>query len=272
VELTAKRYKGGGGFRRALSTRRGTILVAGACTAMAAAVLLFAASRYRESVNASGQPQTVLVATSVIQKGTPGSVISTGGMFRSERIVAKQVSAGAIADAAALRGKVAATDINPGQQLTLGLFTTGGGYGSQLAPDQRVMSVPLDASHGLAGVLHGGDRVDVYAGVNASLSGGGSSASANAAVRLLLSNVPVLAVGQNNGSGVGGGNGVSAQSDVVLKVSARDAGALAFAADNGKVWLVLRGPNAKDPKTQTQALYTINSLLLGSKPISAGKP
>jgi Flp pilus assembly protein CpaB len=63
---------------------------------------------------------------------------------------------------------------------------------------------------------------------------------------------------------------VNGESDVVLKVKADDAGALAFAADNGKIWLVLRGANATGPDVQRQVTYTVNSLLLGSKSSQAG--
>ncbi|HWF51587.1 MAG TPA: Flp pilus assembly protein CpaB [Solirubrobacteraceae bacterium] len=268
MELTRKSY-GSGGFRKLLSTRHGTALIAVACTIVAAGILLFAASRYRHSVNAQGQPVTVLVATSVIQKGTPGSVISSGGMFRSEQIVAKQASSGAIADAAALQGKVAASDINPGQELTVSDFSGGTGYVSDLAPDQRAISIPLDASHGLNGVVKAGDRVDVYAGLSTTVGGNSTGVS----LRLLDANIAVLAVGENaSGTGVGSGSGVTTESDIILKVNASQAGALAFASDNGKVWLILRGANAVEPQHQQQELYTINSLLLGSRPaITGGK-
>jgi Flp pilus assembly protein CpaB len=240
---------------------------------VAAGVLLFAASKYRHSVDAKGQPETVLVATSVIQKGTPGNVISDQLMFRPEQILTKQVSSGAIADATALRGKVAATDISPGQQLTVSDFSGGSGFVSDLAPTQRAISIPLDASHGLSGVVKAGDRVDVYAGVDANVNHGNQSAAASVALRLLVQNVPVLAVNQNSSSGgLGGGGGVAATSDVVLKVAASEAGALAFASDNGKVWLVLRGANAVAPKNQKGAVYTVNSLLLGSKPVGGSTP
>ena len=42
---------------------RGTATVAVVCGLIAAAVLVFAMQRYRQSVNAGGQPETVLVAT-----------------------------------------------------------------------------------------------------------------------------------------------------------------------------------------------------------------
>ena len=263
MEVTERRYKGGGSLRRLLSTRRGTAIVAGACTVVAAAILALALASYRHSANATAQPETVFVASTLIQKGTSGNVISSGGMFRAERIAAKQVSAGAIADASMINGKVATADISPGQQLTLSDFAAGGEVISQLAPNERAISIPLDSSHGLGGVVHVGDRVDVYAGLDASVNKSASGASAGVALKLLLRNIPVLSVSSNSASGLGSSS-ASSQSNVVLKVKANDAGAIAFASDNGKVWLVLRGANATGPDVQSRVSYTVNSLLLGS--------
>jgi Flp pilus assembly protein CpaB len=246
-----------------MSTRRGTAIVAGLCTLVAGGILLVAAARYRHSVDATSQPESVLVASTLIQKGTPGDVVSSRDMFKPQRILQKQVSAGAIADASLIRGKVAATDIQPGQQLTLSDFTSGGGVITELAPDERAMSISLDTSHGLTGVLHAGDRVDVYAGVDGSVNKSSTGGTAGAALRLLRANVPVLSVNLNASSGLGA-SGVNSAADVVLKIKANDAGALAFAADYGKVWLVLRGANATGPNAQRQVTYTVNSLLSGS--------
>jgi Flp pilus assembly protein CpaB len=253
-----------------LSTRRGTGLVAGFCTLAAAAILGLALSSYRHSVATTPPPETVFVASTLIERGTSGDVISSGQMFRSERIAAKQVTAGAIADTSMIRGKVATADIRPGQQLTLSDFVAGDGIISQLAPNQRAISIPLDSSHGLTGVVHAGDRVDVYAGIDASVNQSTNGANAGAALKLLLRNVPVLSVSGNGGTGVGSA-GANSQSNVILKVNADDAGALAFASDNGKVWLVLRGANATGPDVQSRVTYTLNSLLLGSGG-NGGKP
>src|SRR3954447_23890982 len=92
MELTAKKYKGGGRLRKLLSTRQGTVLVAAACTLLAGGILLIAATRYRHSVDASAQPEMVFVASSLIQKGTPGDVISSQRLFHTQRILAKQVT------------------------------------------------------------------------------------------------------------------------------------------------------------------------------------
>jgi Flp pilus assembly protein CpaB len=245
----------GGGLQKLLATRRGTAIVAGICTALAAGILLFAALSYRSSVANNGQAETVLVAKNLIQKGTSGTVIASDNMFQTERIPAKQVTPGAVADVSALRGKVAASDINRGQQLTMSQFAASGGYPVQLGPDERAISVPLDTSHGLTNVLQAGDRVDIYVGLTQGLGGG--------QLRLVMTDVPVLAVQLNAGGGIGGG-GVGAQGDVLLKVSAADAGKLALGSDIGHVWLVLRGANATNPARQYE-LLTGNSLMLGAK-------
>jgi Flp pilus assembly protein CpaB len=268
MELTGNSYTSND-WRGLLSTRRGTVIIAIVCTLVAAGILAFAASRYRQSVQRSGGVQTVLVANGTILKGTSGDVVATQQLFHAQSIAVKHVSAGAIADTALLHGKVAVADISPGQQLTVGEFTASSGYASQLAPDERVISIPLDASHGLAGVAQAGDRVDVYAGLNLEGSAGGGSAGAS--LRLLVSNVPVLAVNQGSGSGLGSG-GAGQQADVVLKVKASDAGALAFASDHGKIWLVLRGPNAAEPSTQAKAIYNVQTLLRGPASSAEGKP
>jgi pilus assembly protein CpaB len=271
VEVTGKRYTTSGrSLRKLMATRRGTAIVAGVCTAVAAGVLLVAAVNYRHSVDLSGQPETVLVASTLIQKGTPGDIVSGQQMFKAERIVARQVTGGAIADASAIQGKVAAIDIRPGQQITLSEFTTGGGLMSELAPNQRAISVPVTTSEGLTGILHAGDRVDVYAVLGSSGSKAtGANSAAGSAVRLMLANVTVLEVNLNASNSIGG-NGVTAQSNVVLKVNANDAGSVAFAGENGGVWLALRGANATGPTVASTS--TLNSLLLGSNlPRSGGK-
>jgi Flp pilus assembly protein CpaB len=270
MELTGNRYTSND-WRGLLSTRRGTVIIAIVCTLVAAGILAYAASRYRQSVQHSAGVQTVLVANATILKGTSGDVVATQQLFHTQSIAVKNVSAGAVADTAVLHDQVAAADISPGQQLTLGEFTASGGYASQLAPDERVISIPLDASHGLAGVAQAGDRVDVYAGLNLEVSRSGEGGSAGASLRLLVSNVPVLAVDQGSGSGLGSG-GAGQQADVVLKVKASDAGALAFSSDHGKIWLVLRGPNAAEPNTQAKETYNVQTLLRGGASSTEGKP
>ena len=187
MELTSNRYRKD--WRRLLATRRATVLVGVACAVVAAGVLIAAMSSYRSSVSAGGNAETVLVATQTIPKNTSGAAIASQGLFRPTHIAAKQVTAGAIADAAAVQGKVAVHDIYPGEQLTAADFAAGGGLAASLAPSQRAMTVTLDAQHGMIGQLQDGDHVDVYAGVDLAQNTGGVN---RPVLRLLMSNVVVL--------------------------------------------------------------------------------
>jgi Flp pilus assembly protein CpaB len=263
VELTGKNYTRND-WRKLLATRRGTVIVAGVCALVAAGILLLAMNRYRHNVDTSGNQETVLVAGGLIQKGTSGGTIAAERLFTSQSVAVKQVSTGAIADTASLQGKVAAADIYPGQQLTSADFVAKGGLASELAPTQRAITISLDQAHGMVGQIQAGDHVDVYAGVNFEQRGGRSEP----ALRLLMTNIKVLRSASSSSGGLGGGGGTNATSDVTLDVSDTQTGALAYASDNGKVWLVLRPADATS-STSSPAV-TAQSLLLGGKPIGAG--
>ncbi len=252
-------------FHTLLSTRRGTITVAVVCAVIAAAIIVFAMHQYRKSVDASGQPETVFVANGVIQKGTAGDAIASQRLFAPTRLAEKQVSAGALADASFLHGKVAATTIYPGQQLTVSDFTASGGLAAQLAPNQRALSVPLDASHGMAAQISPGDHVDIYAGWYGS---GVNQQHGAGLLRLLIPNVLVLAETASSGGGIGG-NSTGGTTIFTLQVDDSQAGQVAYAADQAKLWLVLRPGNGSTP---SPAVVTGNSILAGTPtaPTSGG--
>lgn len=252
MEVTGNKYTRGD-WRKVLATRRGTVLVAAACALVAAAILIFAMQRYRHNVVSENNPATVFVASSLIQKGTSGDSIAAQQLFKPQSVAGKQLSSGAIADASQLRGKVATTDILPGEQLTTADFTGSGGLPAQLAPDQRAMTIPIDPSHGMIGQVQDGDHVDVYADLEP------HSAKGEPVVRLVLSNVPVIKAGSSGASGLGGSNQQNQLSNATLKVDAAQAGALAYASDNGKVWLVLRPADATATAPATVSLQSLLS-------------
>ena len=266
MELTGNKYAGGG-WRKLLATRRGTVLVATGCAIVAAGIIIFAMSSYRHNVNAENSPETVFVASGLIQKGTSGEAIASGQLFKPTSIATKQVSSGAIADAAQLHGKVATANIYPGQQLTSSDFTASGGIPSELGPIQRAMTITVDSAHGMVGQIHNGDHVDVYADLQ---SGSGETQQF---VRLLLANVPVLnAPSSASSNGFGSSNPSNQQSNVTLKVDSDQAGALAFASDNGKIWLVLRPANAiQAPGGSTVSVQSLASGSSAAAPAGSGR-
>jgi Flp pilus assembly protein CpaB len=262
MELTRSKY-GGRDWRTLLSSRRGTALVALACAVAAAAVVLVAMTHYRKSVVASGAPQTVLVATQLIHKGTSASVIAAEDLFKPDAIRTSQVSAGALTDASALHGKVAVADIYPGQQMTAADFTTGGALPTRIPPKDRAITLSLDSAHGMVGTIQTGDHVDVYAGLQLQVANG----QTQPVLRLLMPNVTVLKAPSQSSTGLSTSN-PNSTSTVTLQVDSSQAGALAYAADNGKVWLVLRPVNAAATAPPSQ--ISVQSLLFGTKPLATG--
>lgn len=252
-----------------LSTRGGTIALAVVAAALSAVVLLTYLNRYRSSVTASAQPVSVLVAKSLIEKGTPGSVVGREQLFQATELPQDKVKEGAITDPGALNSQVAAADIYPGQQLTTAEFsaTDAGALGTKLSDDQRAVSVPLDAAHGMVGNIRAGDRVDVLAGFNvipiAPTGAPLDNGRERPILRTVMEDILVLEAPAAEAASTGG----STASNVTLRMTDREATKIAFAADNGKVWLVLRPRTGGRPTTTD--VVTLETLLLGVKPVTA---
>jgi pilus assembly protein CpaB len=234
-----------------LATRQGALALALLCAVAAAAILVFAMGRYRKSVQTTVQQNTVLVATGEIQQGTSGAAIAAQGLFKSTPILSTSVSPGAINDAGQLQGKVAASDILPGQQLTAADFTAPGGVLGQLAPGQRAVSVSIDEAHGDTDVLAAGDRVDVY---------GEFTAKGSPVISLLIPDALVLKPAGGSAPAAAT-TGVATGTSLVLAVSSAQAPEVAYADDIGKLWVVLRPANATGP---VPSLTTLSSILTAS--------
>jgi Flp pilus assembly protein CpaB len=224
-----------------LTTRRGTVAVGVGAAVLAGIVLLVYLNQYRHHVNAQARPVQVLVAKSLIQKSTPGDVVGSQDLFQVSSIPKSDLKAGAFVDPASLKGRVAAADVYPGQQITASDFTTGtvAPLLSDISGNQRAISIPLDNAHSLSGQLVAGDHVDVYVGVNAATSGG-----AKPIVKLVMQNLYVLSAGSN----------------VTFRVTPVQAAQLAYAVENGSIWLALR-PTTGAPAVNPPAIDM--SALLG---------
>jgi Flp pilus assembly protein CpaB len=247
VQLSPKRI-GGPSLGGLLATRRGALVLALLCALAATGIFLFAIGKYKHAAVATGtaKQDTVLVATSDIQKGTAGDAIASEQLYRVTPILTSQVAAGAIVNAASLSGKVASSNILTGQQLTSADFSVPNtnDISAELTPDERAVSVTLDSAHG-TGVLQTGDHVDVYASV---------TVGSTPVVSLLVSDAVVLKAPATSVSGAGG--------SVLLGVSMQLAPRVMWAFDNGKLWLALRGVNASSP---APTFTGVRQTLLGNR-------
>jgi Flp pilus assembly protein CpaB len=247
--------------QRLISTRRGTLTLAIIAALLAGVLVLVYVSRYRASVRADNAPVTVLVAKSTIPKGTPGNLLAAQSLFTVTTIRESQLRNGAFSDPSSLVGRAASHDIFPGEQLTAADFAASAtSLASTLSGNQRVVIVPLDASHGLTADLAAGDRVDIYAAFNVTPVDSSGRAITGAAsrpvLRLIMQNVQVAEI-KTSGGGFGGGGGTG----VGLKVTDKQAANLAFASDNGRIWLTLRPASGAKPSKPD--LVTVETLMLG---------
>ena len=245
-----------------LATRQGALMLAFLCAVCAAGILVFALGRYRTGLKTGTKQATVLVSTGDIPKGTTGTDVAARGLYKSVPITATQLAPGAVSDASVLTGKVTATEILPGQQLTVADFTAVTGVTGLLTPDQRAISLSISEAPGDNDVLSAGDRVDVYA----------SFTKGSAPVVVLLdANVQVIksaggpaaassAPASTAGASTAGG-APAAGSSLVLSVSSHEASDLIYAADNGALYLSLRPNNGT---SSPQAVTTLGSVIRDS--------
>lgn len=242
--ITSRKRLARPSLRSLLATRSGALMLASICALIAVGILLFAMSQYHHTVSGRQQQATVLVSTAEIQQGTSASVLASRSLYKVVPVLASQVAPDAVTNAGALVGKVAAAPILPGEQLTAADFVTPTGLGGVLSPTERAVAVTLDSAHSVGGLIRVGDRVDVY-----------GSTSGDQLVGLLVPDAVVLkppATGTNGGADT-----------VVLNVSSALSPKLMWMADNGKVWLELRGINAQNPPATTtgrQQLYLGNQI------------
>jgi Flp pilus assembly protein CpaB len=227
-------------FRGLLATRHGALALAVSCALVAVGILLLAMSQYKQTITGSTKQSTVLVSTAEIQPGLSASVIASRQLYKVVPVLENQVAPGAITNAGSIVGKVTASTILPGEQLTAADFSTPTGATAVLTPTERAVEVTLDTAHGLGGFLQTGDYVDVY----------GSVQDGCGCVTLLDADAVVLDAP------------TAASGSVLLGVSDQLSPRVMWVFDNGKVWLELRGPNAVNP---APTITRLPQILLGNQ-------
>jgi Flp pilus assembly protein CpaB len=250
------------GLRRIAGTRGGAITIAATAALLAGIVLLAFTSRYKDRVQGGTVEHSVLVANRLIPKGTSGAVVVSDGLFKPSSVQGENVASGALASSAALGGKVATRDIYPGQQITAADFASNADpLRGQLSGVQRAIDVPIDDAHGLVGEVRAGDSVDVLAGFNTANSNTGRG---RPQLRTLIQDVRVLKAPDADAKATGRDT-----KDLTIRVTADQAAQLAFAADAGRVWFILRPPvGAKNPHPSS---VTLEALLAGAPTIEVGR-
>jgi Flp pilus assembly protein CpaB len=250
-----------------LSSKNASIVAAIVTALVAGLVIVFFLNQYRDGVNNDGVPTPVVVATQLIEKGASGDVAGSQSQFKTTEVPRDQLKAGAVTDPATLKGKVAVAQIVPGQQITETDFrAAGNGVITQLDPKERAITIAIDSAHGSLGNVAVGDHVDVLAGFVLD-SGAGAQ---RAVMRIIMQDVTVLGVpAAPEGGPIGGGGNAQGAQGVTLQVKSNAVAKLAFASDNGKIWLALRPQNGES-QIRTP-LVGFASLLTDTKPVKVAR-
>jgi len=221
-----------------VSNSRSWAIGLGAAAALLAGILLLVyLNSYRDLVAGDNARSSVLVAKGLIVKGTSGTVIAQKARYQVAEIQNKEVKVGAIPDPAVLNGRVAVTDIFPGQQLTTADFSTETtqAVNTKLTGNQRALSLAVDNIHGSLSQLAPGDRVDLYVALGAQNNG-------QAMVKLFRPNVYVIATPDPNQGGA-----------LMFRVNSSDAADFAYAADNTQFYFVIRPRTGAKPTKPDKA-------------------
>jgi Flp pilus assembly protein CpaB len=211
-----------------MSSRGWAIALGLGAVLLAAILLVVYLDRYRARVGGENAPTPVLVAKQYIPAGTPGTLIASGPMYTATTLPRKEVEVGAVSDPQYLSGRAASAEIFPGQQFTATDFGASdtASVDSQITGEQRAISVSVDNVHGSLSQLQAGDSIDLYIAL------GGGGPNAQGLVKLFRENVKVLAVPAQPGPSGG--------SNLILRVNVKDAADFAYAADNTRMYFVIR--------------------------------
>ena len=245
-----------------LATRRGNVIIAVALAVVAAILLVIFLHGYKKSLT-DNSIHKIVVAQKLIPKGSSADLLAQQGTsFKVVSIRQNQLKSGAITSQNTVAGEVAVRDIFPGEQITAADFAKSTQpIVTDVQGTDRAVSIPVDQAHGLIGEVKAGDYVDVMA----TFGGQGGTVNAQAFTRLILRNVLVLKAPNGTKGGIGGGGATNPNQTVVLRVDARKMPDLAFASDNGQIWLALRPKSgAVDPRVAAATLAQILSGSAGS--------
>ncbi len=228
---------------RMTASRSWAIGVGIAAAVVAGLLLLLYLDRYRNSIQGDAARSSVLVANSLIVKGTPGDLIAAEQSYTVADIQRRDVKSGAVVDPAYLNDRVASADIYPGQQITTADFSSGtsSAVDTQITGKQRAISVNVDNVHGSLSQLESGDRVDLYVSLGAQSNG-------QPLVKLFKADVLVLTVPNEDDEG-----------NLMLRIDQNEAADFAYAADNTQMYFVIR-PSAGATPTRPDAA-SIQSVL-----------
>lgn len=208
------------------------------------------------------QTATVLVVTTVVPKGT--SAAGLQDLVAARKLPVKAIADGAISNLSQITGRVANTQLEPGEQVLATRFSNPTSLNTdhtiQVPKGQQELSVQLEPQRVAGGNLAAGDRVGVFISV-------GSSAD-KAQTHMALHQVLVTRV-QAPPSSTSSSNTADAQKNgsntiptgsliITIAVTARQAEQVVFAAEYGHLWMSLEDKDSSNTNTRIVTEGNVN--------------
>lgn len=181
------------------------LIAAIAVGCIAAFVVLKYVGGVEDRANQGAERVPVLVVRADIPQGMPGEQAVEQNMIVEDEIAREFLPATRITDFDQISGKVSLNNLAANQVLVDGMFvdptTSQLGFGQRLEENHVAITISVDSTTGVAGLLVPGDLVDIF--YTTSSDGGGETATADPAspdtfendARLLYHQVRILAIG-----------------------------------------------------------------------------
>ena len=200
----------------------------------------------QDTYRVSGNYARVVVATEKI----PARVIIQEQMLKSVEMPTEYIPADVVVDAGDVLGKMARSDIYPGEQILHGKLVSKGDPASGLAgkvePGKRAVTISVNQVSSLAGMLIPGDKVDITVTMEVN----------ETMTSTFIQNVPILAIDTNTEPGT---PKAEPPSTITMLVTPTQSQELILASESGSIRMVLRSP--EDNQALQLPAIKINALV-----------
>jgi len=196
----------------------------------------------------------VLVAQKAIPAGTSVQEMISQGLLVEQRVPKRYLAEASLSSIRGVEDEVAIVSLSKGEHLTKSILKkpSQAPLSFQIPRGLVAISIPVDETVAVSGLISPGDRVSVIA----TFASGAGDADMT---KIILENVEVLATSfqeaRKNGLSQGGALG---KKTITLALSPDEAEKLVFAEEKGHVWLVLlRTGERQSALTGGQSLSSI---------------
>lgn len=211
-------------------------------------IAAFGAFQYMRTMEDTYQLSGNYTQVATVKETIPARATIQSSMLEFVEVPVEYVMSGAILDPADAVGKLARSEIYPGEQLMtqklMNREDQQGGLAVKVEEGKRAVAIPVGKVSSLHELLEVNDRVDVMVTFGFKVEEtdpvtGSKEEKDHVATSTVIHNTPVLAI---NGHTVSGDKGAEETSIVTVMVEPHEAQLIALGTQQGSIQLTLRSP------------------------------